>query len=177
MSTNESQSLIKTPKQLIVVGVLAILVPVLGAAMLAYFVVTSSKKPDSEHSSLAANDVARRIKPVADVVIAEADAGGAKGTKSGEEVYKAVCTTCHGAGVAGAPKFGDKAAWGKLIAQGQKKLVSDGMKGVRAMPPRGGAADLSDIEFERAVVFMANSAGGNFKEPVPPKDAAAKAAK
>lgn len=177
MSANESQSLIKTPKQLVIVGVLGILVPVLGAAMLAYFVVTSSKKPDSEHSTLIADDVARRIKPVADVVMAAPGALGAKEIKNGEEVYKAVCMVCHGAGVAGAPKFGDKTAWSKLIAEGQKKLVTDGIKGVRAMPPRGGAADLSDIEFERAVVYMANAAGGSFKEPVPPKEKADKAAK
>ncbi|MBI4293470.1 MAG: cytochrome c5 family protein [Betaproteobacteria bacterium] len=174
MSTNESQSLIKTPKQLIIVGLLGILVPVLGAVMVAYFVVTSSKKPDSEHSSMAAEDMARRIKPVADVVIAEPDAGGAKAMKSGEEIYKTVCLACHGSGAAGAPKFGDKAAWSKLIAQGQKTMVANGMKGVRAMPPRGGAADLSDIEFERAVVYMANTAGGSFKEPALPKDKAAK---
>jgi cytochrome c5 len=174
MSANESQSLIKTPKQLIIVGLLGILVPVLGAVMVAYFVVTSSKKADSEHSSMAADDVARRIKPVADVVIGEPEAGGAKALKSGEEVYKAVCLACHGTGAAGAPKLGDKAAWSKLIAEGQKKLVADGMKGVRAMPPRGGDANLSDIEFERAVVFMANAAGGSFKEPAPPKDKAAK---
>ena len=177
MSGNENQSLIKTPKQLIVAGVLGILVPVLGAAMIAYFVVTSSKKPDNERSPQAAEELAKRIKPVAEVVIAEAGAGVAKAMKSGEEVYKAVCMACHGTGAAGAPKFGDKAAWGKRIAEGQRKLVTDAIKGERAMPPRGGAADLSDIEVERAVVYMANAAGGNFKEPAPPKDKADNAAK
>lgn len=177
MSASEHQSPIKTPKQLIAVGILAIVVPVVGAIMLATFVVTSDKQSGGVQSSMESEALARRIKPVADVVIGQAGPAAAAGTKSGEEVYKAVCMACHGAGVAGAPKTGDKAAWSARIAKGQKTLVSSSMKGVRAMPPRGGGADLSDAEFERAVVYLANAAGGNFKDPAPPKGGAAKAAK
>jgi len=176
MTQNEHQSLIKTPRQLIAVGVLAVIVPVFGAVMLASFVVTSSKYGGAQ-SSMAPEEVARRIKPVAEVVIGEAAPAAAAGIKSGEEVYKGACMACHGAGVAGAPKLGDKAGWAARIAGGQKKLVSSGMKGVRGMPPRGGAADLSDTEFERAVVYMANAAGASFKDPVPAKSEAAKATK
>ena len=176
MSQIEHQSLIKTPKQLVAVSVLAVVIPVFGAVMLASFVVTDSKQSGALQS-MDPEAVARRIKPVADVVIGQTGPAAVAGTKSGEEVYKAACMACHGAGVAGAPKFGDKAAWAKRIAEGQKKLVSDGIKGVRGMPPRGGAADLSDAEFERAVVYLVNSAGGNFKDPAPPKASAAKAAK
>jgi len=70
--------------------------------------------------------------------------------------------------VAGAPKFGDTGIWAPLIKQGQKLLVVSAIGGVRAMPPRGGNAELSDVEVERAVVYMANSAGGGFKEPAAP---------
>ncbi|MBI2959320.1 MAG: cytochrome c5 family protein [Betaproteobacteria bacterium] len=177
MSADEHQPLIKTPRQLAIVGLLAVLVPVLAAVMIAYFVVTSSKEVGGAHSSLRSEDVAKRIAPVANVVIAETGSDPVKGMRGGEEVYKSVCSGCHATGAAGAPKFGDKAAWGKLIAKGQQKLVADAIKGVRAMPPRGGGADLSDAEFEAAVVHMGNAAGASFKEPPPPKGAAAKAAK
>lgn len=92
-----------------------------------------------------------------------ADAAG-KG-KTGKEVYDAVCSACHQAGVLGAPKFGDATAWKKLIAEGVDALTKEAIKGVRQMPPRGGNPSLSDIEVRRAVVHMANAAGGKFSEP------------
>ena len=64
-----------------------------------------------------------------------------------------------------APKVGDKAAWAKVIAQGQAVAVDHAIKGIRAMPPKGGNPDFENIEVERAVVFMANNAGASWKEP------------
>ena len=90
---------------------------------------------------------------------------GPKGQLSGEQVYSQVCKTCHEGGLAGAPKVGDKAAWAKVIAQGLAPTVDHAIKGIRAMPPKGGNPDLENIEVERAVVFMANKAGANWKEP------------
>ena len=81
--------------------------------------------------------------------------------KSGEEVYKAVCTACHSVGLLGSPKFGDKAAWAPRIAQGQDVLVQHAINGIRSMPARGGNAELSDAEVGNAVAYMvAKSSGG-----------------
>ncbi len=107
--------------------------------------------------------VLSRIKPVGEVQLVVASAP--KGQLSGEQVYNQVCKTCHEGGLAGAPKVGDKAAWGKVIAQGLAPTVDHAVKGIRAMPPKGGNPDFESIEIERAVVFMANKAGANWKEP------------
>lgn len=85
--------------------------------------------------------------------------------KGGEQVYRETCMVCHGPGVANAPRFGDKLAWGKLIAEGQDVLTADGWVGVRAMPPKGGRSDLSLEEFARATAWMARGAGGNWQDP------------
>ena len=94
-----------------------------------------------------------------------APAAWAQAPKSGENVYQEVCAVCHAAGVANAPKFGDKAAWTPLIAKGQHVLTGDAWVGVRAMPPRGGNIDLALDEFARAAAFMARAAGGNWPDP------------
>lgn len=88
-----------------------------------------------------------------------------KAAMNGEQVYKAVCVTCHGHGVAGAPRAGNRQAWGPLIAEGYEDLVGSALTGVRMMPPKGGAPELYDIEVARAVVYMASLAGGKFPEP------------
>ena len=80
-------------------------------------------------------------------------------------VYREVCSTCHAAGVAGAPKFGDAAAWKPLIAEGQAVLTAHAWVGVRAMPAQGGRADLTLAEFARAAAHMARAAGGSWKDP------------
>jgi cytochrome c5 len=88
-----------------------------------------------------------------------------QGNKSGEQVYKTVCVACHETGVAHAPKFGDRAAWAPLIAEGQHVLTGHAWVGVRAMPARGGSADITLAEFARAVAYMARGSGGTWKDP------------
>ncbi len=105
--------------------------------------------------------VAARLKPAGESVASDAPPG----MKTGEQVYKAICITCHGAGLAGAPKFGDAGAWGARVAQGWDTLVLHALQGFNAMPAKGGAADLTDDEVKRAVAFMGNAAGGKFTEP------------
>ena len=83
-------------------------------------------------------------------------------------------TRCHEGGLAGAPKFGDKAAWAKVVAQGQATAVDHAIKGLRGMPPKGGNPDLENVEVERAVVYMANQGGASWKEPEAPAVAASK---
>jgi len=95
-------------------------------------------------------------------LVAAAAASAPTAGKSGEEVYKAVCLMCHGAGLMNAPKFGDKGQWAPRIAQGYDTLVSHAVKGVRMMPAKGGNPSLSDAEVAAAVKHMANAAGAGF---------------
>ncbi len=172
MSGKPHESLIKTPKQLVIVLVLALVVPIIVIVLLANLA-TSGRIYDKDAMSPEA--VAKRIKPVADIAVAEAARGGGV-LKTGEQVYKSVCTACHATGVSKAPKFGDRRDWAPRIREGQKALVRMALKGEGAMPPKGGASDLSDIEVERAVVYMANAAGGKFREPAAPAPAKTAAA-
>ena len=90
---------------------------------------------------------------------------GVANAQSGENTYKQVCVSCHGAGVLNAPKFGDKAKWAPLIAEGQVTLTAHAYFGVRGMPPKGGNPNLSIEGFADALVYMVNNSGGNWKSP------------
>jgi cytochrome c5 len=72
----------------------------------------------------------------------------------GKTVYDQTCTACHAAGVAGAPKLGDKAAWAPRIATGMDTLVKSVIAGKNAMPPKGGNAALTDAQVKSAVAYM-----------------------
>jgi len=165
---DQHSSFIKTPQQLIVVILLSFLVPILGIVLLVQLVIS---KPSADPNALTPESVAARLQPVGHVEFAAA--GGGAGGKSGEQVFKSVCTACHTAGVAGAPKVGDKAAWAPRIKQGLNGLLASATKGKGSMPPKGGDASLSDDELARAIVYMANQSGAKFKEPAAPKAAAA----
>ena len=155
-------SLIKTPKQLIVVVVAAFVVPVVVISLLAALVTSGKKGANSDPTR-----VEERIRPVGTVVVA-----GPRQAMSGEQVYEQVCKTCHGTGLAGAPRMGDKAAWAKVLAQGEKTVVAHAIDGIRAMPPKGGNPDLPNDEVHMAVVHMVNASGGNWKMPAPAPSAA-----
>ena len=90
--------------------------------------------------------------------------------RSGKQVVEAVCASCHAKGEKGAPKIGDKKAWGKRSAQGLTSLTDHALKGIREMPAHGGASNLSDLEIARAVAYMVNQSGGKWVEPVSTKD-------
>lgn len=89
---------------------------------------------------------------------AAAPVAAAAGAGAGEALYKQACQVCHAAGVAGAPKFGDKAAWSARLPAGIDALYNSVAKGKGAMPPRGGAAQASDADLRAAVEFMAAAA-------------------
>ena len=113
-----------------------------------------------------------RIEPVARVAVAgqdnsalEPSAPATAGTVAdlgGEEVYNQACVACHGAGIAGAPKFGDKGAWAARIAQGGDTMHKHAIEGYQGkggfMPPKGGRTDLSDQSVINAVDYMVNAA-------------------
>jgi cytochrome c5 len=154
-------SFIQTPQQLIVVVLLAFIVPVVGIILIVHLV-TAGRDPDP--AALKPEAVAQRIQPVGRVEFG-AGGGAAAGSRTGEQIVQATCATCHQAGVANAPKLGDKAAWAEHIKHGLKDMVATAIKGKGAMPPKGGDASLTDEEITRAVVYMANQAGANFKQP------------
>jgi len=167
--SDHSNSLIKTPRQLLIVVALAFIVPVVLIIMLATFVESSATRGVAGSDALSEKAIAERMQPVGVVVVAQA--GGAKALQSGEAVYTISCSACHAAGLAGAPRTGDTAAWAPRIKGGFDLLVKHAIEGFKAMPPKGGNANLDPIEVARAVAFMANQSGAKFKEPAAPASA------
>jgi cytochrome c5 len=160
---DEHSSFIKTPQQLIMVVLLSFLVPIIGIIMLVQLV---TGRPGADPGAMTPEKIAERIKPVSGIEMGAPAA--APGARSGDAIVKATCAACHQAGVAKAPKIGDKNDWAPHLKQGQSALVQSAIKGKGAMPPRGGDGSLTDAEVARAVVFMANSAGAGFKESAAP---------
>ena len=158
------QGPISTPQQLIAAVLAAFVVPVAVIALLVNYV-SSANKSAAGSDALSPQAVSQRIMPVGQVEIKLASANA--GPRGGEEVYKAACVTCHGAGMLGAPKFGDAGAWSGRIGQGDAKLLEHALKGFNAMPAQGGG-DFSDLEVHRAMVYMVNGSGGKFAEPAAP---------
>lgn len=169
-SSAESEGLIKTPTQLIVVVVLAFVVPIAAILAIVHFVAGSDKS--RTNPAMSDKAVAARIAPVgstpeiekgpsplvpapAPVAVAAAGAEGAKpAAADGKAIYDANCQACHAAGVAGAPKLGDKAAWAPRLGAGAAALTASAIKGKNAMPAKGGNLSLADGDIKAAVEFM-----------------------
>lgn len=168
----EHSSLIKTPQQLIVAVVAGLLVIVVGILLLIQLI-TGGLKVDMESPVMSEDAIARRLKPVGEVAIGETPqtasqpatagapppAAGPVATATpaagaGERVYNTLCQACHAAGLAGAPRTGDKAAWKARIAQGTATLHEHAIKGIRTMPPKGGAMSAADADIRAAVDYM-----------------------
>ena len=173
---------VTTPKQMLWLSIAVFVVPIFVIIGLVLYVTSAIKpanlaqgdsvsiagltKDDVEHNTLA------NIQKVGTVEIKDAN----RALKTGEEVYSVQCAACHAAGVAGAPKFGDAAAWGPRLGQGYEVLLHSALKGKNAMGAQGGG-EFEDLEIGRAVVYMANAGGGKFDEPQKPAaDAPADAA-
>lgn len=161
---------IKTPKQLLIASILAFVVPVFVIIGLVYYV-TSDAKPAAGTVNME-KTVTERLQKVGSVEVRDAN----RPLRSGEEVFKAQCSACHATGAAGAPKFGDAAAWGPRIKTGYEALLTSALKGKGAMGAQGGG-DFSDVEIGRGVVYMANAGGAKFDEPKAPAAAAEEAKK
>ncbi|HUP09382.1 MAG TPA: c-type cytochrome [Caldimonas sp.] len=86
--------------------------------------------------------------------------------RQGNEVVDAVCGQCHLTGKDKAPRIGDAAAWAPRASQGLTSLTESAIKGIRNMPAHGGSPNVSDVEIERAIVYMVNRSGGHWVEPV-----------
>ena len=160
---------IKTPRQLILAVLFAFVIPILGIVLLVMFVTSNQRSGAGSDAQLAAA-VDERLLPVGHVEVK--DATDLASLLGGEQVYKGQCATCHAAGLLGAPKFGDAAAWAPRIKAGYEALLNSALGGKGQMPPQGGG-DYTDFEIGRAVVYMANKGGAGFAEPSAPAVAAA----
>ncbi len=167
----QHESPIKTPKQLIWTIVAAFVVPIVIIVLLVNYVAFGDQ-PAAGSDGFSEQATAARIQPVSSVAYKDASAPAV--LKSGQEVYAAQCAACHAAGVAGAPKLGDAAAWSPRIKAGYEALVTAALKGKGAMPPQGGG-EHSDVEIGRAVVYLANQGGASLAEPKAPEAAASAA--
>lgn len=110
--------------------------------------------------SMTPEAIVARLEPVGKVNVDEADAVAkpvkavALGPDAGEKRYKTSCAICHDQGVAGAPKFRDKAAWADRVKLGIDALTASAIKGKGGMPPRGTCMQCSDEEIKLAIEYM-----------------------
>lgn len=148
-------------------GLLAALVALTVIIFVVAQMVSGSSKAKTKvaKATQAEDEILARIKPVGELVVASA-ASVANGVvpaakaADGKATYDKACFVCHAAGVAGAPKLGDKADWGPRIAQGLDTLHTHAIKGFQGkkgvMPAKGGNMSLSDADVKAAVDFMAS---------------------
>jgi cytochrome c5 len=169
----EHSSLIKTPRQLIIVVVLAFVVPIALIVVLTQLV-AGGPDMSKNNPALSEEAIAKRLQPVGEVAVdasqpkpepaattapvavaaAPAPGAAAPAAGKGKSVYDAACTVCHAAGVAGAPKAGDKTAWAPRLKTGMESLYTSSIKGKNAMPPKGGNLSLSDADVKAAVDYL-----------------------
>lgn len=158
----------------VVIGILAAIT--IGIFVYAYTLGGPAEQAHSAADPVYLKGVIERITPVGRVAVAGKDnaslaiaapAGAAAAAPAaaalptnGEETYKAVCSVCHAAGVAGAPKAGDKAAWAPRVAQGKDTLYKHAVEGFQGkagvMPAKGGRADLPDDLVRQAVDYLSS---------------------
>lgn len=154
----------------VVIGLLVSIAIVL--IFLARYVASGTQLEHVKTDPMQVQEVDARIQPFARVAVAGQDnsamqiaqpsGGGAPSAPAtpttGEQLYTATCSACHGLGVAGAPKFGDRAAWGPRVAQGKATLYKHALEGFTGksgtMPAKGGRTDLPDDLIKQAVDHM-----------------------
>ena len=166
-----------TLRKLIVILLVGFAAPVIILVLIAHFIADETAPPASSEavgtqvSAASAASTEQRIAPVAQASAAApaaasapatgAAAGGTTVADAGKKVYESTCIACHGAGVAGAPKFGDKSDWAPIIAQGMPTLYERALHGYTGkrgmMPPKGGST-ASDADVKAAVDYMVAAA-------------------
>jgi cytochrome c5 len=178
MSDAHSESFIKTPTQLVMIIVLAFVVPIAIIYLIIQMVMGTGSRDG--HPAMSDKAVTERIQPVAGVPAAAIEKGPSPllaapapaaapvvvaapssvaaapsaDVAKGKTVYASSCVACHAAGVAGAPKLGDAAAWTPRINAGTDALYASALKGKNAMPPKGGNPALTDADIKAAVDYM-----------------------
>lgn len=134
-----------------------ILIWSIGAALILMILIVPFAMRDKTFADKPTEDVDTRIAPVARFTMPVGKAGDTGAAKTPEQIYAQICSACHETGAAGAPKKGDAAAWAPRKAVGLDALVASATAGKGAMPPKGGAAQLSDDEFRAVVKFISGS--------------------
>jgi cytochrome c5 len=141
----------------------SMMIGVLVALAVVIFIVANVIGGHAKKEVVGANDTQNadliaRIEPVGKLVAAQsvvsASVPTAQAGESGDAVYHGTCFACHGTGVLGAPKFGDKASWAPHIAKGKATLYKHALHGFKAMPAKGGNSGLTDAEVKAAVDYM-----------------------
>jgi len=149
-------------------SLLRMFILILGALVLfTVIIVIAANYVGGNGERTAANDamrdaaVAERIKPVGQVATGAATTAEPVVVAAREpaKVYQTVCFACHGTGAAGAPKVGDKAAWGPRFDQGLDTLLTHATNGKGAMPPRGGNPTVTDEELRGTIIHMLRETG------------------
>lgn len=142
-----------------VMGVLAIIFFLI--FFIAQMIVPSTKVSDE----FTQNNLVQRIEPIGQlnysdqeiVETAEAKVVKANLYNNGEEVYNAVCQSCHTSGILNSPKYGDSAEWNKRLNKGKETLYANAINGIGAMPAKGGRSDLSNEMIEMGVDYILES--------------------
>jgi len=163
----------------VAIGAVALVIGIVLMAQLALNVYADRSRKDDP--AMSAQAVAKRIAPVAKLAVdpnapapapaaqpaaptaqvaaaPASAASAASASDAGKATFDKVCTVCHTAGIGGAPKFGDKAAWAPRIAQGKDTLYASALKGKGAMPAKGGNPALADADVKAAVDYMVSAA-------------------
>tara|TARA_B110000263_G_C15228052_1_gene473182 strand:- start:108 stop:581 length:474 start_codon:yes stop_codon:yes gene_type:complete len=145
---------------LAVMGVLLII-------FFAIFFIAQVVTPDlSKLDKFTTNSIVSRIEPVGKLNYSDSNEKLQKSNtktsqidpyNNGEEVYNAVCQSCHTTGVLNSPKYGDKPAWQIRLGKGKKVLYANAIKGIGAMPAKGGRPDLSDKLIKFGVDYILES--------------------
>ena len=148
---------------------LSVLAVLVAPAVLAAIVSTLFITPYPDNGAADADEVLARIRPVARIHVAGVEPAAPQATvatatasgqaRSVEDIYQATCLPCHGTGVAGAPLFGDKAAWAPRAEKGMTALLNSAINGKELMPPRAGNPSLTDAELKSAIEYMLEKAG------------------
>ena len=149
--------MISTPKQLIVTVILAFAVPLV-IILLAVQYITGGIKSDPSQPEMSEAAITARLTDKASTTPTNQEVPQPTEPVAtvgpGEGLYNSVCQACHVAGVAGAPKTGDAAAWAPRISNGKDYLYNSVINGKNMMPARGGATNASDDDIKAAVDFM-----------------------
>tara|TARA_E500000331_G_scaffold123977_1_gene121598 strand:+ start:2195 stop:2662 length:468 start_codon:yes stop_codon:yes gene_type:complete len=150
--------LISTPKQLVIVVLLAFAVPLTVILLVVQFI-TSGINADPDSSAMSEAAIAKRMQVLnadssTQIANNQAIDSPAIAVDPGESLYNTVCQACHAAGIAGAPKTGDQSVWSARLDLGNNVLYQSVIKGKNLMPARGGATNASDDDIRAAVDFM-----------------------
>ncbi len=155
----QDAALVKTFDRLLAAG-LAVL-----GVFLATGAVAGSSVDKTELDERMRARIVENVRPVGQLNVGaapSADAAApaaAAAPRAGKDIFNGTCMACHGTGVAGAPKVGDKAAWSPRAEKGIDGLLKSAISGLNAMPPRGTCADCSDDELKGAIEYMLKESG------------------